>query len=1499
MDASRTNLIDIEVDVADIQSINSADALIAFFARLGYNTDARHKQTPANLGITAEGTIRPIKKIELLAEQEGLLHIYLFELSSVTTSHTRALVRAFRNRTGNYLLILTSDYEKIDFVLVEKYVPPDIQGPGQQQVGVRPRTITVERRKPSRIHLRVLRRFTYTESDPFKQYDKLLSAYTIADWSEEFFNNRALFSDYYLLNRLQEHPVWEEDPKPAFKALREIFYEARSTWAGKSESELRKGLLEPIFSTLGFKAVAVKSPKDSSSRPDYKLYGLNENNHPLAVCLTYPWERSLDGKDDERDKDTPNENPGAAVVSLLERKEAPWAIVTNGKVWRLYSAKSHSRATNYYEMDLDEILAQRGPQANDPAESFRYFWLLFRKQAFEPAKFLYKGETRVAPFLDHLLSESYDYAKELGERLKDRVFEEVFPHLASGFIEHLHQEEGKDVHLHQEVLDQIFQGALTLLYRLLFVLYAEARDLLPVREARGYWEISLTKLKNEIADKAGNILDETEKNLKKHYKSDCYELYDRLIKLFHVIDKGNSDFNVPVYNGGLFLSEPEDNDLTPEAENARFLLQHKVPDLFLTRGIDLITRDLDTKRQDLVFIDYKSLGVRQLGSIYEGLLEFKLRVAKEKMAIVKGEKAEEIVPYKEAKSNGLKIPTEGRGNNAKERTIQKGALYLENDKRERRATGSYYTPDYIVEYIVENAVGPVLKEKFEAIAPKFREAQKAYRDAVQRNKTLLQKGMRGDNPEKVADTYRYVVDELFDIKVLDPAMGSGHFLVEAVDSITDKMLDFLNGFPWNPVFAQLQDTRDTILREMDAQGITIDPSRLTQVNLLKRYVLKRCIYGVDLNPMAVELAKVSLWLDCFTLGAPLSFLDHHLKCGNSLIGTTVEQVRKEVEEAGVHSQLSLFRSRFTGLLLATDLMRKVGELSDITSAQVNKSRIEYRKAMDALSLFKRMLDVYTSQWFGNEPQTEGRGKKRSTINPVVDLLKGEHAEKLDREEKLESLPEPEKQIVHKALEASKEKRFFHWELEFPEVFYGPQEGTKRVIKRKENPGFDVVVGNPPYDVLAGEELSYDITSELAFYTATPIYEPAIRGKKNLYKLFICRGVAITRKEGTFSFIVPMALLGDDQASCVRRLLLENTGLLAVEVFPQKDDPYNRVFPEAKYATTVFVTRVRPLGIRFAIRTHPGRHIEEKSSILLVSAQEILKFDPNNVTIPFCTQRDWEIASKIIGNEKLKTARDYCHSFQGEVNETTDTEKGFISKNPQDGLPQILRGSNICLYTLREASQGEALYLRKEKYLKGKPDNVKAYHHKQRRIGFQRKAPQNNFRRLIAAPLPKDVFCFDSVSYVTEDSCQIDIDLFLILFNSRILDWYFRLSSTNSTVNEYQFNILPVPNILENSQNIKYQALLKTGHWINLVNLLCSACTEPGVMPKPVAEALAEMCRQIQEIESKRVLKSRSERSHLAPESQPIQDAIDRVLFHYYGLTEDDACYIERRLAEML
>jgi hypothetical protein len=444
----------------------------------------------------------------------------------------------------------------------------------------------------------------------------------------------------------------------------------------------------------------------------------------------------------------------------------------------------------------------------------------------------------------------------------------------------------------------------------------------------------------------------------------------------------------------------------------------------------------------------------------------------------------------------------------------------------------------------------VLKEKFEALTPKFREAQQAYREAVSRAKAFEKKGMKGDDPEKTAFAFMWLVDELFDVKVLDPAMGSGHFLVEAVDFITDKMIDFLNGFPWNPVMATLRETRETILKEMEKQHITIDESRLNDLNLLKRHVLKRCIYGVDLNPMAVELAKVSLWLDCFTLGAPLSFLDHHLKCGNSLIGAN----EKEFEEAQKGQMNLLARSQFAGAKLAVGAMIQVGATPDITSAQARESRKQYNMASAALTPIRRLFDIYLSQWFGNNITKSGKGKNIVEHNPALEFLRDGIAEAWAFHPEKTHLPKELDLVARIALNASKEKMFFHWDLEFPEVFYGPRSGTTQVIERRDSPGFDAVIGNPPYDVFM--ESQYDLRSEAA-------------GTGNLFGHFIIRGVYLTKPGGSFSFVVPLSLSCGSDYEEVRRTLYKNFGHLKTTHYSIRPA---KLFPDVDQRITIFVAK---------------------------------------------------------------------------------------------------------------------------------------------------------------------------------------------------------------------------------------------------------------------------------------------------------------------------------------
>ena len=222
---------DRNISVADVQTLVTRDGVAAFFAMLGYRTDSRQPQSVSAMGITAGALSRQIRHIERIAvHDDGAepLDSYLVELTSVTVAATQGLARALRNRAGNYLLVLTDDYERLDFVLLQRSLPgPHTSPMVSRQVSVRPRILTVNRRNPSPVQLRVLRRFTYTESDSDAQYDKLLSAYAVAEWSEPLFNNRALFSDYFLNERLPELAEWRERPEEAYHRLRGLLPQLR------------------------------------------------------------------------------------------------------------------------------------------------------------------------------------------------------------------------------------------------------------------------------------------------------------------------------------------------------------------------------------------------------------------------------------------------------------------------------------------------------------------------------------------------------------------------------------------------------------------------------------------------------------------------------------------------------------------------------------------------------------------------------------------------------------------------------------------------------------------------------------------------------------------------------------------------------------------------------------------------------------------------------------------------------------------------------------------------------------------------------------------------------------------------------------------------------------------------------------------------------------------------------------------------------------------------
>ncbi|MCD6286760.1 MAG: hypothetical protein J7M39_12685, partial [Anaerolineae bacterium] len=237
-----------------VQQLSSANALAQFFTFLGYPQDTRLPMTAEALQLN-KTLSNAVRRVERLVDVDGALQIYLFELTTVTVAHTRALARAFRDRAGDFLFVLTDDYQRIDFVLLDREVRL-----GAQATLVRPRILTVDRTDPDRVALRVLRRFTFTEvdedgvRDPYAQFDKLKSAFTIAEWSEPLFNNRALFSDYYLNERLPDLELWDApELNQVFRDIRKLFATARQR-LHQDVAAAPQGLIRPVLQILGFRA---------------------------------------------------------------------------------------------------------------------------------------------------------------------------------------------------------------------------------------------------------------------------------------------------------------------------------------------------------------------------------------------------------------------------------------------------------------------------------------------------------------------------------------------------------------------------------------------------------------------------------------------------------------------------------------------------------------------------------------------------------------------------------------------------------------------------------------------------------------------------------------------------------------------------------------------------------------------------------------------------------------------------------------------------------------------------------------------------------------------------------------------------------------------------------------------------------------------------------------------------------------------------------------------
>ena len=856
-------------------------------------------------------------------------------------------------------------------------------------------------------------------------------------------NNHYLFSDHYLNNILKMDARWREaiPVGEAFLAwVTGVYEQEKAQLPHYSESQLENHWFKPILHWLGhvFEGQA-KIPGLSSGVkfPDYVFFPDEASRQQavtaqqtqaysqqaLAVGEVKKWDVPL-GKKSQGVLSFENNNPSYQIDYYVRATDLTWGVLSNGRLWRLVHKESSYKLDVYFEMDLAQAIEEQNLAAAI------FFTLFFRQQAF-------RADEQGRVFLHDALTASARYTLELENDLRDNAYR-ALEHLIQGFIE-----PGAN-RLSADDLPLIYTNSLYLLYRIIFLFYGESRGLLPI-ENPAYQKYSLTQFARDVA----TMLDSGRKAAPM-----TDEYWSRLKRLFAIINGSQPDLNdylgVPRYNGGLFNPE-----LHP------FLEQHFVGDRYLVAAIDVLARrEVGDKKSDIrrENVDYRTLGVRQLGSIYEGLLEYQPRRATEPMVAIKKTKGEEWLTAAQKPAKAQVVDTRHVGD-----------VYLVTDKGERKATGSYYTPDYIVKYIVEQTLRPLISQI----------------------KTTLQTSP--DRPlglSQGAVTDRFAT-EVLKLNVVDPAMGSGHFLVEATDFLARAI------------------ATDESVTVTEAAAIPDD-----DLVYWRRQVVEACIYGVDKNPMAVELAKLSLWLVTVARDKPLSFLDHHLRHGDSLVGARLADLERLPTRNPV-SRRSQVSSEAQPLLLdesaltldanrAVQGMMLIERMLSDSIDDIHHKEKALAELQSHLTRWRQIADLWTSSFFGNTMSPEEYAdvvRYVQSANQPVSLSAGQ-PDPLSPQSSFLSPQQRQRFLNHPAMT---NHDYFHWELAFPELFfdqYGRHKG--------EQAGFDAVIGNPPYVRQEG------MSSIKPFLAQT--YK-VFSGTADLYVYFYQQSIDLLKAGGLTAFIV--------------------------------------------------------------------------------------------------------------------------------------------------------------------------------------------------------------------------------------------------------------------------------------------------------------------------------------------------------------------------------------------
>lgn len=845
-------------------------------------------------------------------------------------------------------------------------------------------------------------------------------------------------------------------------------------------------------------------------RPSYAIKR-PEDALPSLLVVTYPTGQRLDGP--VSGARWPTASPATRMMTLLHGTGVSCGLVSNGTNWQLVAART-GQTTTYVTWDA-------GLWSEEPLTLRAFCALLGVKRTFnvpEPER------------LPALLAESALNQQEVTDQLGYQVRKAV--EVLVQAVDRVNQDEqGRLLAGVSET--QLYEAALTVMMRLVFVFAAEERGLLlkdnPLWD-RNYSILTLRDQLREVSDE--NLLT---------YRHDAWS---RLLSTFRTIFGGveHDQMRLPAYGGALFdpdrftFLEGRAANTTWRVTEAHPLPINNLTVLHLLEALQFLNMRLPGGGSEPRRLSFRALDVEQIGNVYEGLLDHTAKRAASSVLGLRGSGGEDVeveLSQLEAKATeGEEVLVEmlkdktGRQPAALRRDLARGeppnplvlqavcagydGLYdrirpfahiLRDDSAgqpvvihtgsvyvtagsDRRSTGTHYTPGTLTQPVVKTTLDPLVYSGVESGAEPTRENLKS-------------------------------PSEILALKVCDLACGSGAFLVQACRYLAERLVE-----AWG-VIQERTPGPLTIPEAIPAgahhaeQILSLDPEE--RLAVARRLVAERCLYGVDVNPMAVEMAKLSLWLVTLHKHRPFTFLDHAIKCGDSLLGLhQSEQLEKfHLVPARTQALVSDYiREEVHRLLVQARQKREQLEcftVIDIQDAEF-KARL-HREAEASLVVVRLMADLIVGAGLATAGSNETRSgtlldvKLETLVLDVGDILTPRGAEPLALDSLTDEVLLPLRQKAQVLLSsngAHAPRRPFHWLVEFPEVFLST-----------ERPGFDALAGNPPF--IGGQKITglfgTDYRDYLVLYHAD-----GRRGSADFCVYFFLRAAEIVRNGGNFGLL---------------------------------------------------------------------------------------------------------------------------------------------------------------------------------------------------------------------------------------------------------------------------------------------------------------------------------------------------------------------------------------------